>query len=90
MRFCFFEARLDRDSCLPGSVLRQETRGFAGYEGFTQAQTMSEFPPATHDVFALDELLTEEEKDIKYRTRAFMVLSSQLSVVLVMPFMHTF
>ena len=34
---------------------------------------MSAFPPATHDVFALDELLTEEEKEIKYRTRAFMV-----------------
>ncbi|KAK9835509.1 hypothetical protein WJX74_002019 [Apatococcus lobatus] len=33
---------------------------------------MSAFPPATHDVFALDQLLTDEEKEIKYRTRAFM------------------
>lgn len=65
-------ARLYRRPC-PGGVGRQETKGFAGYEGFTEAQTMSAFPPATHDVFALDELLTEEEKEIKYRTRAFMV-----------------
>lgn len=45
---------------------------------------MSAFPPATHDVFALDELLTEEEKEIKYRTRAFMVgrsLSNRNSLI---------
>ena len=34
---------------------------------------MASFPPAAHDVFRFDELLTREEKDIRYRTRAFMV-----------------
>ena len=44
-----------------------------GYEGFQYAQTMSSFPPAAHDVFRFDELLSQEERDIRYRTRAFMV-----------------
>ncbi|CAL5230083.1 g13540 [Coccomyxa viridis] len=43
-----------------------------GYEGFQYAQTMSSFPPAAHDVFRFDELLSQEERDIRYRTRAFM------------------
>ena len=44
-----------------------------GYEGFQHAQTMASFPPAAHDVFRFDDLLTQEERDIRYRTRAFMV-----------------
>ncbi len=44
------------------------------YDNFPQAQTMANFPPAVHDLFNFDQLLTEDEKDIRYRTRAFMVL----------------
>ena len=44
-----------------------------GYEGFQHAQTMASFPPAAHDVFRFDDLLTQEERDIRYRTRVFMV-----------------
>ena len=51
----------------------QPTLATPGYEGFQYAQTMSSFPPAAHDVFRFDELLTQEERDIRYRTRAFMV-----------------
>lgn len=34
---------------------------------------MANFPPATHDLFNFDQLLSEEERDVKYRTRAYMV-----------------
>lgn len=34
---------------------------------------MANFPPAAHDVFHFDDLLTQDERDIKQRTRAFMV-----------------
>ena len=51
----------------------QPTLATPGYEGFQYAQTMSSFPPAAHDVFRFDELLSQEERDIRYRTRAFMV-----------------
>ena len=44
-----------------------------GYDGFQHAQTMASFPPAAHDVFRFDDLLTQDERDIRYRTRAFMV-----------------
>lgn len=53
--------------------MRQLTLATPGYEGFQYAQTMATFPPASHDVFRFDDLLTQEERDIRYRTRAFMV-----------------
>ena len=34
---------------------------------------MSTFPRAAHDVFNFDELLSAEERSIRYRTRSFMV-----------------
>ena len=43
------------------------------YDNFPYAQTMANFPPASHDLFNFDQLLSEEEKDVKYRTRAYMV-----------------
>ena len=54
---------------------RQEARAALDYEGFPQAQTMASFPPAVSDVFRFDELLSDEERGIRYRTRAFMVRS---------------
>ena len=42
------------------------------YPTFGEAQTMASFPMATHDVFALDDLLTPEERATRYRVRAFM------------------
>lgn len=44
----------------------------SSYPGFTQATTMAAFPPAAHDVFCLDDLLTPEERAIRARVRAFM------------------
>lgn len=57
------------------SVQRQEARAAPDYEGFPQAQTMASFPPAVSDVFRFDELLSDEERGIRHRTRAFMVRS---------------
>lgn len=51
------------------------------YENFPHAQTMASFPPAAHDLFDFDQLLSEEERDVKYRTRAFMVLSSAFDLL---------
>ena len=34
---------------------------------------MAVFPPAVHDVFALDDLLSPEERALRYKVRAFMV-----------------
>ena len=34
---------------------------------------MANFPPAVHDLFNFDQLLTEEEREIRYKTRAYMV-----------------
>jgi hypothetical protein len=56
---------------------RQPTLSTPGYEGFQYAQTMASFPPAAHDVFRFDDLLTQEERDIRYRTRSFMVRLSR-------------
>ena len=56
---------------------RQPTLSTPGYEGFQYAQTMASFPPAAHDVFRFDDLLTQEERDIRYRTRTFMVRLSR-------------
>ena len=56
---------------------RQSTLSTPGYEGFQYAQTMASFPPAAHDVFRFDDLLTQEERDIRYRTRSFMVRLSR-------------
>ena len=44
----------------------------AAYPGFTQATTMAVFPPAAHDVFCLDDLLTPAERGVRARVRAFM------------------
>lgn len=57
-----------------GAQLKGEaTLATTNYEGFPHAQTMANFPPAAHDVFHFDDLLSPEEKDIRYQTRAFMV-----------------
>lgn len=34
---------------------------------------MANFPPAAHDAFQFDGLLSEEERKIRNQTRAFMV-----------------
>lgn len=39
---------------------------------FPQAQTMASFPPACHDMLHWDELLTDKEKETKYKVRKFM------------------
>jgi len=44
----------------------------AAYPGFAEATTMAAFPPAAHDAFALDDLLTPAERGVRSRTRAFM------------------
>ena len=44
----------------------------ASYPGFTQATTMASFPPAAHDVFHLDDLLTPDERAIRSKVRAYM------------------
>ena len=50
------------------------TPSSSSYPGFPQATTMTQaFPPAVHDVFALDDLLTADEKALRYRVREFMV-----------------
>ena len=58
------------------------TRALEGteYDNFPHAETMASFPPAEHDLLSFDELLTKEEKDVKYRTRAFMVLHPPSSI----------
>ena len=61
----------DADGSSPLQI--SPTLATPGYEGFQHAQTMASFPPAAHDVFRFDDLLTQEERDIRYRTRAFMV-----------------
>jgi len=40
---------------------------------------MANFPPAVHDLFNFDQLLTEEEREVRYKTRAYMVLLPFLS-----------
>lgn len=40
---------------------------------FPQAQDMSAFPPASHDLLFLDDLLSPEEKRTRYAVREFMV-----------------
>jgi hypothetical protein len=42
---------------------------------------MANFPPAVHDVFNLDDLLNEEEREIRYRVRAFMVSLQSIMLV---------
>jgi len=37
---------------------------------------MAEFPPACHDMLHWDELLTDKEKETKYKVRKFMVRPS--------------
>ncbi len=37
---------------------------------------MAEFPPACHDMLHWDELLSDKEKETKYKVRKFMVRSS--------------
>lgn len=43
------------------------------YPGFPDADTMAVFPPAVHDVFRLDDLLTPDERALRAKVRAFMV-----------------
>ncbi len=45
----------------------------SSYPTFPQAQTMAEFPKACHDMLHWDELLTDKEKETKYKVRKFMV-----------------
>ena len=45
----------------------------SNYPTFPQAQTMAEFPPACHDMLHWDELLTDKERETKYKVRKFMV-----------------
>jgi hypothetical protein len=40
---------------------------------FDQAQSMRAFPPAKHDALGLEELLTQEEREVRDRVRAFAV-----------------
>lgn len=55
-------------------IMPQYTRATEStpYDNFPQAQTMANFPPAVHDLFEFDQLLTEEERAIRYKTRAYM------------------
>ncbi|BDA45206.1 Glutaryl-CoA dehydrogenase, mitochondrial [Coccomyxa sp. Obi] len=62
----------DKEQPSSAQLLREATLATTNYEGFPYAQTMASFPPAVHDVFLFDDLLTPEEKAIRYRTRAFM------------------
>jgi hypothetical protein len=49
----------------------------AGYSPtFPQAQDLSVFPPASHDMMFLDDLLSSEERKTRYAVREFMVSSS--------------
>ena len=59
----------------PSAVLLQhETRAEAAeYDNFPHAQTMASFPPAVHDLLNFDQLLSEQERDVRDRTRAYMV-----------------
>jgi hypothetical protein len=40
---------------------------------FPCAQDMTAFPPASHDAFSFDDLLSPKERETRYRVRAFMV-----------------
>jgi len=52
---------------------QQATKAYAGgYHNFPHAQTMAEFPEAAHDWLSWDDLLTDKEKETKYRVRRFM------------------
>jgi Acyl-CoA dehydrogenase, N-terminal domain len=42
-------------------------------DAFPQAQTMAQFPPPQHDLLDLAALLTPRARDIRDKTRAFMV-----------------
>ncbi len=55
----------------------------SNYPTFPQAQTMAEFPPACHDMLHWDELLTDKEKETKYKVRKFMVRPSAALLSLV-------
>ena len=55
-------------------LLPHETRAEAAeYDNFPHAQTMASFPPAVHDLLNFDQLLNEQERDVRDRTRAYMV-----------------
>ncbi len=43
---------------------------------------MAEFPPACHDMLHWDELLTDKEKETKYKVRKFMVRPSAALLLL--------
>ncbi len=50
---------------------RAQSSGFTPQ--FPQAQNMSAFPPAAHDLLNLDDLLTPQERKTRYAVREFMV-----------------
>ena len=54
----------------------------SNYPTFPQAQTMAEFPSACHDMLHWDELLTDKEKETKYKVRKFMVRFSAALLLL--------
>jgi hypothetical protein len=56
-------------------VAMQSTRAMGGglTEQFPQAQNMSEFPAAAHDLLGMDGLLTAEERHTRDAVRHFMV-----------------
>ena len=56
------------------SITRQDTRADSTeYDNFPQAQTMANFPPAVHDLLNFDQLLSQEERDVRDKVRAYMV-----------------
>lgn len=56
-----------------GQVVMAPTLASSSYHNFPQAQTMADFPKACHDMLNWDELLTEKEKETKYKVRKFAV-----------------
>lgn len=56
-----------------GGLMHPTRAPVSEYDNFPQAQTMSSFPAAVHDLFRFDELLTEEERGVRDDTRAVMV-----------------
>ena len=59
----------------------------SNYTTFPQAQTMAEFPKACHDMLRWDELLTDKEKETKYKVRKFAVSDTSLNMVCIYAFM---
>jgi acyl-CoA oxidase len=67
-------AHLNADPCADAGVAMQPTRAMGSglTEQFPQAQNMSDFPAAAHDLLGLDGLLTTEERCTRDAVRQFM------------------